>query len=76
MGIWVASPSVAYPYRPLLLKWLLLAAMVSGGVTSEQLSLNIDSLWSGGPFQNSVNALYPLALECILTWLLELLWWQ
>ena len=50
MGIWVASPSIAYPYLPLLLKWLLLAAMVSGGVTSNQLSLNIDSLWSGWAF--------------------------
>lgn len=54
----------------------LLAAMVSGGVISEQLSLNIDSMWSGGPFQNNVSALYLLASECTITWLLELHWWQ
>ena len=30
----------------------------------------------GGPFQNSISTLYPLALECILIRLLELLWWQ
>ena len=35
--------------------------MVSGGVISDQLSLNIDSMWSGGPFKNSVGALYPIA---------------
>ena len=42
--------------------------MVSGGVISDQVSLNIDSMWSGGPFQNSVGgALYPIASECTLT---------
>lgn len=50
--------------------------MVSGSVISEQLSLNIDSMWSGGPFQNSVSSLYPLASESTLTCLLELLRWQ
>lgn len=62
MGIWVVSTSVVYSHIPLIQ----MAAMVSGGVISEQLSLNIDSMWSGGPFQNSVSALYPLAPECTL----------
>ena len=66
MGIWVVSPPVVYPHVPLTHR-VSLAAMVSGGVISEQLSLSIDSMWSGGPFQNSVSTLYPLASERTLT---------
>ena len=36
-------------------------AMLSGGVSQESIVLNIESLWSGGPFANKVSQAHPLS---------------
>lgn len=38
-------------------------AMPFGEAGSEQLSLNVDSLWSGGPFENAVRTLLGLPVS-------------
>ncbi|EIN05501.1 hypothetical protein PUNSTDRAFT_74418 [Punctularia strigosozonata HHB-11173 SS5] len=49
-GLWFTTPGVAWGREWLPVGNGYLAAMVNGGVAQEAVQLNIESLWSGGPF--------------------------
>lgn len=72
-GIWVVSLFAADSHF-LLLERLRSVAMVSGGVTSDQLSLNLDSFWSGGPFQNNVSCMS--SFRVYPHWVVRAIWGQ
>ncbi|KAH7337881.1 glycoside hydrolase family 95 protein [Rhizoctonia solani] len=52
-GLWYSEPAVNWSTQYLPIGNGYLAAMVNGNPTSDRIQLNIESLWSGGPFQNS-----------------------
>ncbi|KAL1739406.1 glycosyl hydrolase family 65, N-terminal domain-containing protein, partial [Schizophyllum fasciatum] len=52
-GLWYNAPGVYWGRDFLPVGNGYLAAMTPGGTTVETTQLNIESLWSGGPFQNS-----------------------
>lgn len=43
------------PWSTLLMCILILLAMPLGGVGMDYVNLNVDSLWTGGPFENTVR---------------------
>lgn len=43
------------PWSTLLMCISTLLAMPLGGVGTDYVNLNVDSLWTGGPFENSVR---------------------
>ncbi|KAJ7584657.1 glycoside hydrolase family 95 protein [Mycena floridula] len=51
-GLWFTSPGQIWSKDFLPIGNGYLAAMTPGGTTMEALQLNIESLWSGGPFQD------------------------
>ncbi|KAJ1304162.1 hypothetical protein OPQ81_008562 [Rhizoctonia solani] len=52
-GLWYNEPGVNWTTQYLPIGNGYLGAMVNGGPISDRLQLNIESLWSGGPFANS-----------------------
>lgn len=52
-GLWYTSPGTKWSKDLLPVGNGHLAAMLPGGTTQESIQLNIESLWSGGPFQDS-----------------------
>lgn len=52
-GLWYTSPGTRWAKDLLPVGNGHLAAMLVGGTTQESIQLNIESLWSGGPFQDS-----------------------
>lgn len=51
-GLWYTSPGTRWAQELLPIGNGHLAAMVPGGTIQESIQLNIESLWSGGPFQD------------------------
>ncbi|KAH7890396.1 glycoside hydrolase family 95 protein [Phlebopus sp. FC_14] len=51
-GLWYTTPGSVWAQELLPLGNGYLAAMVPGGTSQESTQLNIESLWSGGPFQD------------------------
>ncbi|KAI6157265.1 glycoside hydrolase family 95 protein [Pisolithus tinctorius] len=51
-GLWYTSPGTKWAHDLLPIGNGHLAAMLPGGTTQESIQLNIESLWSGGPFQD------------------------
>ncbi|KIJ56403.1 glycoside hydrolase family 95 protein [Sphaerobolus stellatus SS14] len=51
-ALWFTTPGTAWSKDYLPVGNGYLAAMVPGGTTYEDLTVNIESLWSGGPFQS------------------------
>jgi hypothetical protein len=43
------------PWSARLMCILILLAMPLGGVGTDYVNLNVDSLWTGGPFENTVS---------------------
>ncbi|KAF8754742.1 Glycosyl hydrolase family 65, N-terminal domain [Rhizoctonia solani] len=52
-GLWYSEPAVNWSTQYLPIGNGYLAAAISGNPASDRIQLNIESLWSGGPFQNS-----------------------
>ncbi|TRM55983.1 glycoside hydrolase family 95 protein [Schizophyllum amplum] len=52
-GVWDTAPSTSWARGNYPVGNGYLAAMIPGGTTLEMTSLNLESLWTGGPFQNS-----------------------
>ncbi|KAH7322255.1 glycoside hydrolase family 95 protein [Rhizoctonia solani] len=52
-GLWYKEPGATWATQYLPIGNGYLGAMVNGNPTSDRLQLNIESLWSGGPFANS-----------------------
>ncbi|CAE7142286.1 unnamed protein product [Rhizoctonia solani] len=52
-GLWYNEPGVNWTTQYLPIGNGYLGAMVNGNTTSDSIQLNIESLWSGGPFRNS-----------------------
>lgn len=53
-----------------------LGAMPIGPPWAETLTLNLDTLWSGGPFEASVSIVLPAWVYSYANVLQELHWWQ
>lgn len=53
-GIWFTTPGTVWAFEYLPIGNGYLAAMTPGGTTQETTQLNIESLWSGGPFADQV----------------------
>ncbi|KAG6376718.1 glycoside hydrolase family 95 protein [Boletus reticuloceps] len=51
-GLWYTSPGTVWEHEYLPVGNGYLAAMLPGGTSQESTQLNIESLWSGGPFQD------------------------
>ncbi|KAL4063679.1 glycoside hydrolase family 95 protein, partial [Scleroderma citrinum] len=51
-GLWYTSPGTRWAQELLPIGNGHLAAMLPGGTVQESIQLNIESLWSGGPFQD------------------------
>lgn len=56
-GLWYSEPGSIWSRHYLPVGNGYLAAMTPGGVGFESTQLNIESLWSGGPFSDPVNQL-------------------
>lgn len=54
-GLWYTQPATVWSRQYLPIGNGYLAAMTPGGVQQESLQLNIESLWSGGPFADPVS---------------------
>ncbi|KAG8741369.1 hypothetical protein FRC10_002934 [Ceratobasidium sp. 414] len=54
-GLWYDQPAVNWSTQFLPIGNGYLGAMVNGNPVSDRLQLNIESLWSGGPFQDPVR---------------------
>ena len=56
-GLWYKQPGSIWSRHYLPVGNGYLAAMTPGGTSQETTQLNIESLWSGGPFADSVGGL-------------------
>jgi alpha-L-fucosidase 2 len=54
-GLWYTEPATIWSRHYLPIGNGFLGAMTPGGTQHESLQLNIESLWSGGPFADPVN---------------------
>ncbi|TRM66567.1 glycoside hydrolase family 95 protein [Schizophyllum amplum] len=52
-GVWDNAPGTSWARGSYPIGNGYLAAMIPGGTTLDMMSLNLESLWPGGPFQNS-----------------------
>lgn len=55
-GLWYTSPGSIWSRHNLPIGNGFLAATTPGGVGFESTQINIESLWSGGPFSDPVSA--------------------
>lgn len=55
-GLWYTTPATIWSRQYLPIGNGYLAAMTPGGTTQEATQLNIESLWSGGPFADPVHS--------------------
>lgn len=54
-GLWYSAPATIWSRQYLPIGNGYLGAMTPGGIEQESTQLNIESLWSGGPFADAVS---------------------
>lgn len=63
-GLWYTTPGTIWSRHNLPVGNGFLAATTPGGVGFEATQLNIESLWSGGPFSDAVRRMIHHFLNC------------